>query len=111
MAVVLGPNGVAQYGMFTNISGILSVFSNGATSSGVIKYVAEYQSDEDKRQIVSNALIINFLCSFFIGAVILLGHKQLAILTFGIHSYDSIFVFLGFGIIFFWSQLINSSYS
>lgn len=101
MAIFVGPNGIALLGNFTNITGILSVFANGAISSGVVKYTAEFDNEKDKQQVISNALKINFLCSFIIGLLVLVFNKALTQLTFSDTKYRTVFLIFGLTLIFY----------
>jgi PST family polysaccharide transporter len=101
MAVFLGPSGIALLGNFGNVVGILSNFANGAISSGVVKYIAEFEQDEDKQRVISHAVRINLLCSFIIGLVVLIFNKALAQLAFSDTKYKTVFVIFGLTIVFF----------
>jgi len=43
VAVLAGPEGVAQLGQFMSLTALLVVFSGGGVGAGVVKYVAEYR--------------------------------------------------------------------
>ena len=71
IAIYIGPSGIALIGQFQNFLGIITTIGNGAINSGVTKYVAEYNEDIDKRNIVIKAsFLITFICSFIFGAVV-----------------------------------------
>ena len=48
IAMLTGPLGVATVGAFTNFSTIVLAIGNGAINNGVIKYISEYNADEEK---------------------------------------------------------------
>ena len=59
MAIYIGPAGIALLGNFNNIVGILTIFSNGAISSGITKYISHSESEVEKRSIVT--LVFKFI--------------------------------------------------
>ena len=69
MAIYVGPGGLALVGQFRNFSSMLTTFSNGAITQGIIKYTAEYQDIDQKSKIFSTSLIISLVCSVFIGLI------------------------------------------
>ena len=101
MAVFVGPSGIALLGNFGNITGIASTFANGAIGSGVVKYIAEFENDEDKKRVISTALKINLICSIGIGFIVLVFNKALTQLTFNDNRFNSVFVIFGLTIIFY----------
>ncbi|NLI92070.1 MAG: O-antigen translocase [Peptococcaceae bacterium] len=101
MAIYIGPTGVALLGNFTNITTILSTFANGAIGSGITKYISEFDSEEDKQNVVSHAFMISITCSFLIGIAVLIFHNALAKLAFGDTKYSTAFIIFGFTVIFF----------
>ena len=73
-AIVVGPVGVAYLGAFNNLFSILNSLSNGAISSGVVKYCSEYQDDSPKldrliitslKTAISTSLIFSILILCF----------------------------------------------
>jgi PST family polysaccharide transporter len=101
MAIYVGPAGIALLGNFNNITNILSTFSNGAISSGIIKYISEYKENEDKRSVVFHGFWLTLICSILIGFGVLIFNKQLSRLAFGDTKYTGAFVVFGFTIIFY----------
>lgn len=101
MAIYIGPSGIALLGNFNNIVGILVTFSNGAISSGITKYISQYESDEEKRSIVSHALKITLICSLFLGIIVIILKNILSKIVFGNSEYSNIFIILGITIVFF----------
>ena len=89
MAIYIGPAGIALLGNFNNIVGILTTFSNGAISSGITKYISQYESEEEKRSIVSHALKITLVCSVLLGVVVVALKDVLSKMTFGNTEYIS----------------------
>ena len=101
MAIYIGPAGIALLGNFNNIVGILTTFSNGAISSGITKYISQYESEEEKRSIVSHALKITLVCSVLLGVVVVALKDVLSKMTFGNTEYSNVFVILGVTVVFF----------
>lgn len=101
MAIYIGPAGIALLGNFNSIVGILSTFSNGAISSGVTKYISQYEADEEKQSVVSHALKITIVCSIFLGIIVIVLKDFLSKLAFGNTEYSNVFVILGVTVIFF----------
>ena len=101
LAIYIGPTGIALLGNFNNIVGILTTFSNGAISSGITKYISQYESGEEKRSIVSHALKITLVCSIFLGLVVIVLKDLLSKMAFGNTEYSNVFVILGVTVVFF----------
>ena len=101
MAVLVGPTGIALFGNFTNIIGILSSFANGSIGPGITKYISEFESKDEKQYVVSHAVKISLVCSCIIGIIVLIFHNELTNLAFGDTKYSIVFVLLGFTITFF----------
>lgn len=72
IAIFTGPVGVALIGAFTNFIAIILTFANGAINTGIVKYTAEYNDNEDKlKSLFSTALKISVYCSAFTGLLLL----------------------------------------
>ena len=102
MAIFVGPAGVALIGNFNNITSMFIAFSNGGISSGITKYVAEYEDNhESQLNVVAHAIKINLVCSSVIGIIVLVFNKYLTSLIFGNLEYSSIVLIFGLTIIFY----------
>jgi len=101
MAIYVGPSGVALLGNFTNVTGIISNLSNGATATGVTKYIAEYDKEEEKQTFIANALKITLFCSLIISVFIISMSGYLSVLILKSKEYQSVFIILGFSLAFF----------
>ena len=101
MAIYIGPAGIALLGNFNNIVGILTTFSNGAISSGITKYISQYESKEEKQSIVSHALKITLACSVLLGIVVIVLKDVLSKMAFGNTEYSNVFIILGVTVVFF----------
>ncbi|MDB5022136.1 MAG: Polysaccharide biosynthesis protein [Pedobacter sp.] len=72
VAIYTGPAGVALVGAFTNFILIVFTFANGAINTGVVKYTAEYKSDEGRlKRLFSTAFKISVYCSAVVGIILI----------------------------------------
>lgn len=72
IAIYTGPGGVAIVGAFSNIISIVLTFANGAINTGVVKYTAEYEGNNDKLKLLfSTSLRVSLYCSGFIGLLLI----------------------------------------
>lgn len=79
VAIITGPSGITLIGAFVNFISIVLTFSNGAINTGVVKYTAEYEGDEDKlKSLFSTSLKISIYCSLFFGLVLIFLSPYLA---------------------------------
>ncbi|KRD07489.1 multidrug transporter MatE [Flavobacterium sp. Root901] len=73
IAILTGPAGVALIGAFSNFITVVLTFANGAINTGVVKYTAEYEKDEENlKSLFSTSFRISVYCSGFIGVVLFL---------------------------------------
>jgi PST family polysaccharide transporter len=73
VAMLTGPAGVAIIGAFSNFISIVLIFANGAINTGVVKYTAEYDGDDDQlKSLFSTSLKISVYCSVAIGLLLIL---------------------------------------
>lgn len=73
IAVYTGPSGIALIGAFSNFISIVLTFANGAISTGVVKYTAEYEGQDEKlKSLFSTSFRISLYCSGFVGFLLLL---------------------------------------
>lgn len=102
VSMYLGPSGLAIIGQLQNFNSIVMSFSNGAITSGVIKYTAEYREDiERKSKFFSTAIIITLVCSIFTGAILTFFSSYFSELILKSSEYKSVFVIFGFTVILF----------
>ncbi len=107
IALYIGPSGLALTGQFMNFVSIVLGFSNGGINSGIVKYVAEYREDPEKRaKILSTSLAMSLLCSLALTVFILAFHRSLALHLLKSTEYTSIFIIFGITLVIF---SINSS--
>ena len=101
MAIYIGPVGVALLGNFTNVTSLLATFANGAIDSGVTKYIAEFDTEEEKKQVVLHSVRVNLTCSVIIGLIVIIFHNLLSRLTLGETKYSNVFIIFGLTIVFY----------
>ena len=96
-AQLIGPEGTALIGQFTNTIAMLSLLATGAIGTGVVKYVAEYKNNpEQLKKYLSTAFGITLVCSGIIATFVLVFHAWLSQQAFKSHEFDSIFLLYGF---------------
>lgn len=95
VAVKIGPAGIAYLGQFQNTTAILTMLATGAINSGVIKYLAQYHNDPEKKQeIINTSFVIVFCCSLFISLFVMATSGYLSIAAFKtIHFWIVYFLF------------------
>lgn len=110
IAIYLGPVGVAIVGNFTNITSIFINFANGGITSGITKYIAEYEDNEIKqKEMLVHSIKINLFCSIIITIFVCLFYKFIAKLVFGDYSYSSVILIFGLTIIFYGINITSSA--
>lgn len=73
VAILTGPAGVAIIGAFSNFISIVLIFANGAINTGVVKYTAEYDGNDDQlKSLFSTSLKISVYCSVATGLLLIL---------------------------------------
>jgi PST family polysaccharide transporter len=72
VALFTGPAGIALIGQFSNFITIALTFANGAINTGVIKYTAEFEGDEQQlKKLFSTSLKISIISSGVFGLILL----------------------------------------
>lgn len=93
---------MAVIGAFTNFISIVLTFSNGAINTGVIKYTAEYSSDEKKIKLLfGTALRISILCSVLVGFILFMLADNFSKIIFSTEAYINPIRVLGITIILY----------
>lgn len=101
IAVYVGPSGLAVVGQLQNFMSIVTTFSNGAITSGIVKYTAEYQTIEQKQKIFSTSIIISLACSFVISLLLFGFSGYLSEIILKDPQYSSVFIVFGITIFLF----------
>lgn len=107
VAIYTGPSGLAFIGQFQGLSAIVMGLANGATSTGIVKYTAEYQQDEGrKRKLFSTAFVMSLFFSFFISMALAVFRKNLSTAIFKTDEYSDVFLIFSFTVFFFALNLL-----
>lgn len=106
VALFIGPAGLALIGQFQNFLQLTMVIAQGAITSGVTKYTAEYGVESAKLPILLGTATKIMICSSTIVAILIfLFSNQLSRLVLETGEYSHIFLMLAISIFFF---VINS---
>lgn len=102
VAMLVGAAGVATIGAFGNFLNIVLAFANGAIQTGVVKYTAEYNGDEElTKRLFSTSFRISILCSTAAGIILLILSNWISTLIFATAEYANIVRVLGVTIVFY----------
>ncbi|MFQ6277511.1 O-antigen translocase [Acinetobacter johnsonii] len=102
LAVYVGPAGYAAIGQFQNFIQMITTFAGSAVNTAVVKYTAEYYTDEKKqRKVWQTAGSIVSIFSFIFTFLVLLFHQQLSFWIFKTGEYGSILIWFAVFLIFF----------
>ncbi len=101
LSIYLGPAKIALTGQFLNYLNIVGSFSNGGIGSGVIKYLSEYEKEEDKQQVISSSFVISLSFSLVFTIITLFFNNYLSILLLKDIRFSYIFNIFSLSIILF----------
>lgn len=101
IALYVGPSGLAVVGQLQNFMSVITTFSNGAITNGIVKYTAEYQIIEQKQKIFSSSIVISLVCSFIISIFLFGFSDYLSELILKDIQYSSVFIVFGATIFLF----------
>ena len=101
IALYVGPSGLAVVGQLQNFMSIVTTFSNGAITQGVVKYTAEYQTIEQKQKIFSSSIVISLVCSLIISIFLFGFSDYLSELILKDIQYSSVFIAFGLTVFLF----------
>ena len=101
IAIYIGPAGLAIVGQLQSFTSLITTFSNGAISSGIVKYTAEYQDIEEKKKIFSSSIVISLICSLIISIFLFTFSGYLSELILKDIQYSSVFIIFGATIFLF----------
>ncbi|HHO42469.1 MAG TPA: O-antigen translocase [Epsilonproteobacteria bacterium] len=101
LSMYVGPSGLAVVGQLQNFMSIMTTFSNGAITQGIVKYTAEYQTIEQRQKIFSTSIIISLACSLIISIFLFGFSKYLSELILKDVQYSSVFIVFGLTIFLF----------
>ena len=101
IAIYVGPSGLAVVGQLQNFMSIITTFSNGAITNGIVKYIAEYQTIEQKQKIFSSSIVISLVCSLIISIFLFGFSDYLSELILKDIQYSSVFIVFGVTVFLF----------
>ncbi|MFA0216709.1 O-antigen translocase [Vibrio cyclitrophicus] len=102
VAVFIGPTGLATVGQFKSFMQICMVLGQGGINTGITKYCAENNGDEEKiSSIVSTSFAIGLILSLVIAILFNIIPKLISSQVFGDSEYDYIIRTLGLVLIFY----------
>jgi len=101
LAMYVGPSGLAVIGQLRDFIGIITTFSNGAITQGIVKYTAEYKTIEEKRKIFSSSITISLICSLLISLLLFVFREYLSELILKDIQYSSVFLVFGVTVFLF----------
>jgi PST family polysaccharide transporter len=102
IAMKLGTEGMALFGQLYSFVLIVLVFGGGAFSQGLVKYVAEYISNNDEKQlqsVISTTFKASFLVSGSIGLLLIVFATQFSFWIFNSDKYPIVFIVFGLTLI------------
>ncbi|MFB4393744.1 MULTISPECIES: O-antigen translocase [unclassified Pseudomonas] len=84
VAVLAGPDGVAQLGQFMSLAALLVVFAGGGVGPGVVKYLAEYRGDDIRvSQLLRAAFSFTLMASVGMCLLVLLFSSRISVWLLG----------------------------
>jgi PST family polysaccharide transporter len=101
ISIYIGPAGLALIGQLQNFIKIVTTFSNGAITQGVIKYLAESDNIEQKQKIISTSIMISLFFSFIISVILILFKNDLSKIILKNIKYSKVFMIFGISIYFY----------
>jgi len=101
IALYIGPSGLAVIGQLQSFMSIVTTFSNGAITNGIVKYTAEYQTIEQKQKIFSTSIVVSLVCSLLVSIFLFGFSEYLSELILKDAQYSSVFVIFGMTLFLF----------
>nr|MCR4942484.1 hypothetical protein [Campylobacter sp.] len=101
IAIYIGPNGLALVGQLQNFIAMITTFSNGAITSGIVKYTAEFKTMQEKAKIFSTSIGISLICSFILSLTLIIFANYFSNLILKTYEYSSVFRLFGLTIFLF----------
>jgi polysaccharide transporter, PST family len=101
VSVYAGPSGLAIIGQLQNFTSIVTIFSNGATEQGIIKYTAEFKDLDKRKRLFSTSILLSLICSSIISIILFSFSDYLSKLILKNVAYSSVFIIFGLTIFLF----------
>lgn len=102
VAIFVGPSGIAILGQFVNFFNIALTFSNGAISTGVIKYTAEFESDKKQlKKLMNTSLMITLYSSLITAFFLIVFASSISNYLFSTNFYSKPIFYIGLTVVFY----------
>lgn len=102
LAIYVGPAGYAAIGNFQNAVQMLTTFGSGAINTGVVKYTAEYGSDEAaQRKVWQTAGTVALIGSLLTGGLVAIFSQPIAHWFLKDASFSPVFLWFAVTLVFF----------
>ena len=102
LAIYVGPSGYAAIGQFQNAVQVITAIAGGAINTGVTRYTAQYQEDENKQHIVwRTAGTVFVVGSVLVGMAISIFNKQLSLWFFHTKDFEDVFLWFAATLLMF----------
>jgi PST family polysaccharide transporter len=101
LAIYVGPSGYLVLGQLNSLMQVVGTFASGGVNSGLVKYTAEFHSDEEEqKKIWSTSASIAFFCSVATAVIVVVLHKNLAVWVLDDLAFSVLFIVYGISIPF-----------
>lgn len=102
LAIYVGPAGYAAIGQFQNALQVITIFTGGAITNGVVKYTAEYHEEPEQQiKLWRTAGFVAILGSLVVALIVALYNKELASLFLKDAALGGVFLWFAGVVVFF----------
>jgi len=103
IAILAGAEGLVLYGQLLSFVVIITVFSGGAITQGIVKYIAEYNAIAKEKipVLLSTALKLTLYLSVFLGLIMIVFSDYFSQKIFDTSKYYLVFIVFGITITFY----------
>ncbi|TQV64353.1 MAG: O-antigen translocase [Sulfurovum sp.] len=101
IAVYLGPSGLAMLGQFQNFASVASSVSNGSIQTGLLTQTARHNTDEQRKVVWANGLILSFVFTLLTSLFIFIFASWLSQHVFFTTGYINLLYIFSYSLIFY----------
>ncbi len=101
IAIYIGPSGLASVGQLRDFITLIMSFANLGIARGIVKYIAEYQTIEEKQKIFSTSIVISLFGSLIVSIFLFGFSEYLSELILKDTQYSSVLIVFGLTIFLF----------
>ncbi|KIM04414.1 MAG: hypothetical protein KN64_07945 [Sulfurovum sp. AS07-7] len=101
IAVYLGPSGLAMLGQFQNFASVASSISNGSIQTGLLAQTARHNTDEQRKVVWANGLILSFVFTLLTSLFIFIFASWLSKYVFFTAGYINLLYIFSCSLIFY----------